>query len=56
MRDFITALLSSDKARSSPARRAIRSFAIRTPVPGFDSHGNLGQQALEAAYDELSGK
>ena len=55
-RDFLTALLTFVQGEIKAGKTRDQIIAIRTPVPGFDSHGNLGQQALEAAYDELSGK
>jgi cyclase len=56
MRDFLTALLTFVQGEIKAGKTRDQIIAIRTPVPGFDSHGNLGQQALEAAFDELSGK
>ena len=53
MRDFLTALLTFVQGEIKSGKTKEQIVAIRTPVPGFDSHGNLGAPVLTAAYDEL---
>ena len=52
-RDFLTALLTFVQGEIKSGKTKDQIIAIRTPVPGFDSHGPLGAAVLTAAYDEL---
>jgi len=53
-RDFLTALLTFVQGEIKSGKTKDQIIAIRTPVPGFDSHGPLGAPLLTAAYDELA--
>jgi hypothetical protein len=52
-RDFLTALLTFVQGEMKSGKTKDQIIAIRTPVPGFDTHGPLGAPVLTAAYDEL---
>ena len=53
-RDFLTALLTFVQGEIKSGKTKDQIIAIRTPVPGFDSHGPLAAAVLTAAYDELT--
>src|SRR4030095_1621752 len=53
-RDFLTALLTFVQGEIKSGKTKDQIIAIRTPVPGFDSHGPLAAAVLTAAYDEIT--
>jgi len=55
MRDFLNALLAFVQAEIKSGKTKEQILAIKTPLPGFDSHGPLAQAVLTAAHEELSG-
>ena len=55
MRDFLNGLLAFVQAEIRSGKTREQILAIRTPVPGFDTHGPLTEVVLTAAYGELTG-
>ena len=55
-RDYLTALLAhvQSEIKAGNSREVIT--AVRTPLKGFETHGNLTAAILGAAYDELTAK
>ncbi len=54
MRDFLTALLSFVQAEIKAGKTREQVVALKTPVPGFDSHGAASSAVLTAAFEELT--
>ena len=53
-RDYLTALLAYVQEQIKAGKPRDEVAAIRTPLPKFETHGNLTAAILGAAYDELS--
>lgn len=53
-RDYLTALLAFVQSEIKAGRSREDVAAVRTPLKGFETHGNLTAAILGAAYDELT--
>jgi cyclase len=53
-RDYLTALLAYVQSEIKAGRSREEVAAVRTPLKGFETHGNLNATILGAAYDELT--
>ena len=53
-RDYLTALLAFVKAERAAGKSREEIVAIRTPLKGFDAHGNLTAGILGNAYDDVA--
>ena len=53
-RDYLTALLAYVQGEIKAGKSRDEVAAIRTPLPKFETHGNLTAAILGAAYDELT--
>ena len=54
MRDFLSALLSFVRTEIKAGKTREQVVALKTPVPGFDSHGAASPAVLTAAFEELT--
>ena len=55
-RDYLTALLAYVETEIKAGKSREEVTAVRTPLKGFETHGNLTAGILGAAYDELTTK
>ena len=53
-RDYLTALLAYVQTEIKAGKSREEVAAVRTPLKGFETHGNLNATILGAAYDELT--
>ena len=53
-RDYLTELLAYVQGQIKAGKTRDEVAAIRTPLPKFETHGNLTAAILGAAYDELT--
>jgi cyclase len=53
-RDYLTALLAYVQAEIKSGRTREEVIAIRTPLKGFETHGNLTANILGNAYDDVT--
>jgi glyoxylase-like metal-dependent hydrolase (beta-lactamase superfamily II) len=53
-RDYLTALLGFVQGEIKAGKTRDDIIAIATPLPKFETHGNLNRTILGAAYDELT--
>ena len=53
-RDYLTALLAYVQAEIKSGKTRDEVIAIRTPLKGFETHGNLTATILGNAYDDVS--
>jgi glyoxylase-like metal-dependent hydrolase (beta-lactamase superfamily II) len=54
MRDYLNALLAFVQKEMKSGRSREEILAAKPVLPGFEKHGPLGQQQINAAFDELS--
>jgi hypothetical protein len=52
-RDYLTALLAYVQGEIKAGKTRDDIAAVRTPLPKFETHGNLTAAILGAAYDDL---
>jgi len=53
-RDYLTSLLAYVQSEIKAGKSRDEVTAVRTPLKGFETHGNLNATILGAAYDELT--
>src|SRR6185503_15381570 len=53
-RDYLTALLAYVQGEIKAGKSRDDVIAVRTPLPKFETHGNLNATILGAAFDELT--
>ena|SRR6185503_12070050 len=53
-RDYLTALLAYVQGEIKAGKTREDVVAVRTPLPKFETHGNLNATILGAAFDELT--
>jgi len=53
-RDYLTALLGYVQSEIKGGKSRDEVTAVRTPLKGFETHGNLNATILGAAFDELT--